>query len=97
MWHYETSQSQHRNNDNNDNEYNMMRASLWLELFGGLFWCRRPWYMGRKCDNKVRDSNWAHPLPRVLGYRRETNIMEGDIIEVRVHYNLTIFLDKSLV
>jgi hypothetical protein len=31
VWHYEITQSQHCNNDNNDN---MMHAGLWFEFFG---------------------------------------------------------------
>ena len=33
------------------------------------------WYMRGNCDNKERDSNWTHPLLRVLGYKRESVIL----------------------
>jgi hypothetical protein len=42
LWH---TQSQRCNNDNEYNDDNVMRASLWFEYFGGLFECRNPWYM----------------------------------------------------
>ena len=41
--------------------------------------------MGGKCDNKKGDLNWAHPLLRVLGYKRRNDINEGDITEGGVY------------
>jgi hypothetical protein len=35
-----------------------MHASVWFEVFGGLFQCQNPWCMGGKRDNKVWDLNW---------------------------------------
>jgi hypothetical protein len=34
MWHYGVTQSQHCNNDNNDD--NVIRASVWFDFLGGL-------------------------------------------------------------
>ena len=54
--------------------------------------------MGGKCDNKKRVSNSAHPLPRVLGYRRERLTLWRVILHrVECITTLYIFLDKSLV
>ena len=40
-------------------------------------------YMRRECDNKEGDLNRAHPIHRVLGYKRGS-----DITDVRVYvYN----------
>jgi hypothetical protein len=36
MGHYGTTQSQRCNNDNNYNDDNVMRVSMWFEIFGGL-------------------------------------------------------------
>ena len=41
-------------------------------------------FMGGKCDNKEGDSNQEHPLLRVLGSKRRSQLKEGDIMEVRV-------------
>ena len=42
--------------------------------------------MRGNCDNKEEDSNRAHLFPKVLGYMRESDIIEGDITKVKVHY-----------
>ena len=39
--------------------------------------------MRGKCENKEGDLNCAHPVPRVLGYKRGSDITEGGIAEVR--------------
>ena len=71
MWYYGIIQSEHCNNDNNYIDDMLMHASVCFEFFGG-------------CDNKEGDFNWEHPLPRVLGFRRRSDIKEGDTMEVRV-------------
>ena len=38
--------------------------------------------MGRKHDNKEGDYNQGHPSPRILEYKRGSDIIEGDITEV---------------
>ena len=40
--------------------------------------------MEGECHNKKEDLNWAHPLPRVSRYERESDITEYDITEVSV-------------
>ena len=37
MWHYEIAQNQHCSNDNNHNDDNVMRASVWFECFNGFY------------------------------------------------------------
>jgi hypothetical protein len=32
--------------------------------------------MGRQCDNEKGNLKWAHPFPRVLGYKRGSDIMK---------------------
>ena len=75
-------QSQHCSNENDDN---MMIASLWFEFFGGLFQCQNPRYMRGRCDNKKEDLNRAHPFPRIWGYKKG-----NDITEVRCMFNSVI-------
>ena len=43
--------------------------------------------MGGKCDNKEEVLNWAHPLPKVLGYKRKS-----DIREVKVYIGIYIYI-----
>ena len=81
LWNYEITQSQHYSHDNNHNDDNVMRASMWFD-FGGLLWCQNPWYMGGERANKKWDLNWHHPLPRVSRYTTRSNIKEVDITEV---------------
>ena len=38
---------------------------------------------GREYDNKEVDLNRAHPFPGVPGYKRDSDIIEGDITKVR--------------
>ena len=40
--------------------------------------------MGGKCDNMEGDFRQAHMFPRVWGYKRGSDVTEGDIMEVRV-------------
>ena len=40
--------------------------------------------MGGNCDNEEGDLSSAHIFPGVLGYKRESDVTEGDITEVRV-------------
>lgn len=35
--------------------------------------------MREKCDNMEGNSNWVHPFPKVLGYKRGSEITKGDI------------------
>ena len=62
-----------------------MCASMWFELVGGLFECQNLWYTRGKCENKEGDLNWAHPVPRVSGYKRGSHITEGGIRRFRVY------------
>ena len=41
--------------------------------------------MGGKYDNKEGDLIWEHPFPKVSGYKRGSDIKEGDITVVRVY------------
>ena len=43
--------------------------------------------MEGQCGKKEGHLNEAHPFPRVWGYKRGSNIMEGNIVEVRVYIN----------
>ena len=43
------------------------------------------WYLREKCDTKKWDLNWERPLPRVLGYKRRSDIKEVDVMEFRVY------------
>ena len=43
--------------------------------------------MGRKCDNKEGDLNWAHPFPRNSYYKKGSDITKGVITDVRVYYS----------
>ena len=58
--------------------------------------------MRGKCDNKEGDLNWAHPFPKVSGYKSEADIKEGDITEIRVNIkylkclSYTLFVPKRL-
>ena len=67
-----------------------MRASLWFEIFGDLFQCQNPWYMGGKPDNKEWGLNGEPPLHMVLGYNRRSDIKEANITEFRVHIPSTV-------
>ena len=40
---------------------------------------------GKKFDNKEGGLNWTQPFPRVWGYKRGSDITEGDIMEVVMH------------
>ena len=50
-----------------------------------LFWWWDPWYVRGKRDNEEGDLNWAHPFPRVWGYKKGSDVTESDISEVRVY------------
>jgi hypothetical protein len=41
--------------------------------------------MRKKCDNKEGDIKQAHMFSRALGYKRRGDIIEGDVMEVRVY------------
>ena len=41
--------------------------------------------MRGECDNKEEDLNWARPFPKVLGYKRGSDIIEGGTKEVKVY------------
>ena len=41
--------------------------------------------MTRNCDNEEGDLNKAYLFPRILGYKRRSDILEGGIIEVKVY------------
>ena len=72
-----------------------MCASVWFELFGGLFSCQTPWYMRGKCDNKKGGLNWAHLFPKVSGYKRGSDITEVSVSPIIVvHHD---FLESSLI
>ena len=49
----------------------------------------KPMIYERKCDYKERDSNCAHPFPRVSGYKRGSNITKGGITKGRVYHILS--------
>lgn len=51
--------------DSSYNDDNVMRADVWFEYFGGLFWFQNLWFMGGKRDNKEWDLSCEHPSPRV--------------------------------
>ena len=59
----------------------MVCASMWVEIFDGLFLCQTPWYMRGKRDNKEGDLNYAHLFPTVWGCKRDSGITEGGITE----------------
>ena len=59
-----------------------MCADMWFEFLDGLFRCQNLWCMGGECDNKEGDLKWEHPVPRVSGYKRRSDVKEGDITEV---------------
>ena len=58
-----------------------MRSCVWFESSCGLVYCQNPWYMGEKGKNKEWDLNSKHPFPKVLGYKKRSDIKEIDIIE----------------
>lgn len=37
------------------------------------------------CDNNEGRFYYAHPFPRVFGYKRGSGFVEGDITDVRVY------------
>ena len=78
-------QSQHCNYNNNDNDDNVMCASVWFEFLGGLLQCQNLWYMWGKHDNKEEDLNWEQPFPRVFGCKKGSDIKEGNNMKVRVY------------
>ena len=41
--------------------------------------------MGGKRENKEGDLNSTHMFPRVWGYKRRSDIEEGEIADVRVY------------
>ena len=45
MWCYGITQSEYCNNDNNYNDDNVLRGSVWFEFFGGLFLMSKPMMM----------------------------------------------------
>jgi hypothetical protein len=53
-----------------------------IDFFGGLNQSQNLWYKREKCDNKEWDLNYEHPLPRVSGYLRVSDITEVDITGV---------------
>jgi hypothetical protein len=77
MWLYRRPQSQHYKYNGN-----IMHVSVIFEMFGGLFYCRNMWYMGGNHDNKEWDLNQKHPFPKVLGYKRWSDIKEVNITEL---------------
>ena len=60
----------------------MMHVSVWFEFYNGLFSCQISWYLTGKCDNKEGNSNWAHPFPRVLEHKKESDVTESIIYEL---------------
>lgn len=60
---------------NNYDEYNVMCASVWVDV---LILCQHPLYTRGICDI------WEHLFPRVLEYKRSSDIEDDDITEVRV-------------
>ena len=46
--------------------------------------------MEGKCDNKEGAIDWDQPLPRILGYKRGSEIKEGDTTKVRVYQQYTL-------
>ena len=61
-----------------------MCVSEWFEFFVELLYCQIHYiYMGGNCDNKEGILWYEHPFPRVLGYKRGSDIKEGDITKVR--------------
>jgi hypothetical protein len=58
-----------------------MRANMWFEFYGGLLECQNSRYMGAKCDNNKGDINRTRVLPRVLGYKRGSDITEGRVYQ----------------
>ena len=75
---------QHCNNDNNYNDDNMMRATVWFEFFVGVFSCQNLGYMREEHDDKLWDLNCEHLFPRALGHKRRSDMKEVDIMEFRV-------------
>ena len=62
----------------------MMHESVWFEFFGGVFYVKTRDLWG-KCDNKEEYLHRAQPFPRGLRYKKGKDIIEGDIMKVRVH------------
>ena len=42
--------------------------------------------MGGKCDNKEGGLNRVDPYPRILEYKRGSDIIKGDSMEVTMYY-----------
>ena len=40
---------------------------------------------GRECGSKEGDLHQTHPFPRVLGYKRGSDITKGDITKIKVY------------
>jgi len=57
---------------------------VWVEIF----W----WITKRDCDQKEGDLNWAHLFPKVSDYKEGSDIIEGDITEVRMYLVITLHL-----
>jgi hypothetical protein len=53
-----------------------MHAKVRVEIF----W----WITKRDCDQKEGDLNWAHLFPKVSNYKKGSDIIEGDIAEVKM-------------
>ena len=78
-----------------------MRVSVWFEFFDGLFLSYNMWYMGRKRGNKEGELNKAHLFPRVLRYKRGSDIMEVRLYLIDftcqkvLTWNIMSFLDED--
>jgi hypothetical protein len=65
----------------------MMAWRMWacgLNYLVDYFMSKTPDLWG-KCDNKEEYLHRAEPFARVLRYKRGSDIIEGDIMEVRVY------------
>ena len=62
--------------------------------------------MGGTRDNKEWELNWEQPFPRILGYKRKSDIKEVDIMEIQsvhiaflnglqFHMTFIIFTNKT--
>ena len=49
--------------------------------------------MGGNCDNKEGILRYEHPFPRVLGYKRGSDIKKGDITKVRCILRILYWTD----
>ena len=99
MWHHGITQIQHSDNDNDHNDDDVMRASVWLKFLVVYLNVNTHDLWEENMTKKEWDLNWEHPFPRVSGYERRSDIKKVEITEITVppppEYQVPMFVFGS--